>query len=130
MSFKYKTHDEETYLLVEAGGEANTLEDIVEYSNAVLEAALTKGYTCVLHDQRKLAANFTQIDIINLADQNVAMDAQSSGIRAAVVCSEHNLDIIRFLETAFQNRSLQLRTFTDMTSAEEWLACKEQKYFS
>jgi len=130
MPFKYKIFEKDAYLLVEAGGEANTLEDMAEYSDAVFDAAFAKGYTCVLHDQRTLVANFTQIDVINLADQYIDMDAQTYGMRAAIVCSEQNLEIIRFLETAFQNRSMELRTFTDIASAEEWLACKERKFFA
>lgn len=130
MPYEFEFHDREDYILVSTGGEASTLEDVLGYADAIMTEMRDRGYSCILHDQRSFVASVGAYEAVELAKYLADADAQSYGMRAAIVSSEANYEISRIFETAFQNRSMELRVFLDFDRAERWLRTKESKSLS
>jgi hypothetical protein len=101
-----------------AWGADESLEQTMEYSGAVIEAAVQATARKILCDERRLEYRLSTIDIYKLAEFISANAAEAAKV-ALVVQPGAAAD--RFFEDATVNRGMQLRLFTGMADARKWL---------
>lgn len=119
MAITYTIVPEGRLLKVHASGEDESLEEVLAYGKAIIEAALENRSGMILCDERKLKYRLTVFDTFDLAEQAVAY--VSSLVKIALVCSKENVSDGKFFETVTQNRGLMVKVTTDMEEAVAWL---------
>lgn len=124
MNYNYRIIKNNFYLHLQTEGTVNSLADIERLTQSVLDAAHAGAFSCILFDNRNLKVDLTPFDITNLAEGLVDLSVQTSGTRAAIVCPFRRKESSSFFETAYRNRSLELRVFHEMDKAEVWLKNK------
>jgi hypothetical protein len=106
-------------LTVKAVGRDETLEQVQEYSAAVVEACRANACVRVLCDELDLEYRLGTMDTYESAAY-VAQYAPHVA-RVAIVCGPDHFSDASFWETVAVNRGLSVRAFKDLRSAEEWL---------
>lgn len=115
-------YDEECDCLI--GNFAGTLdqETLKEYSIEVAKTASKQDFRYFLNDLREADVDFSSIDIINIPGIFHASGLDISWRRAIVV--SNNLNNYRFFETAANTRGFNVKVFTDLNEAMNWLKKK------
>jgi hypothetical protein len=106
-------------LLVKASGKDDSLEDVMNYSKAVLSEAVESQCTRILCDERDLEYALSVADTYSLA--NTASELVPRVIKIAIVCNSKSLPDGKFYETVGVNRGLVVRVMGDLNEAWEWL---------
>lgn len=119
MAITYTIVPEGRLLKVHASGEDDSLEEVLAYGKAIIEAALENRSGMILCDERELKYRLTVFDTFDLAEQAVAY--VSSLVKIALVCNPENMSDGKFFETVTQNRGLMVKVTTDMEEAVAWL---------
>lgn len=119
MAITYSLEVKENLLLVKAAGRDDDVNDVIQYGQALIEAAVQAGCTRVLCDERELEYAIGTLDIY----QSASMIAQTAPhiARVAIVCNPQFLKEGEFWETVAVNRGLMVRMFTEMEEARDWL---------
>lgn len=95
-------------------------------ANAMVKAMADAAvqYQCLTHlvDHRETTFDFRFMDYYERPSINEKLGV-TRGFRTAMVFRELTKDTM-FMETVFQNRGYQLRHFTDIEQAKEWLKKK------
>ena len=105
-------------IMVSVQGELD-LALLESMASSVVEIVREVGCKRILNDLRKSWVTEATIDIYNMPET-----AKQAGVfqacKRALVIGEKTKDF-RFLETVFVNQGHQVRMFTGMAEAEEWL---------
>lgn len=97
-------------------------DQIRTMSHEVIDAIHRRGLTHVLVDCRELQPNIDTIDIYRLPElyRERALDR---AVRVAIVANPQSdkMPDFKFYETVSYNTGYQIRLFTDMDAARQWL---------
>ena len=119
MAIHYTIKSDGDFLVVEASGFDESLEEVQCYGLAVLNACKQGHYSYVLCNEINLEYRLGTFDTYQAAE---FMAAQLPWLgRAAIVCNEKSIDDAKFWETVAVNRGLTVRVFKDVDSARKWL---------
>jgi hypothetical protein len=116
----YSIHydQENDFILITVQGELD-LPLLQEMASGVAKMIHQVGCNRILNDLRKARMTDTTVDIYNMPKT-----AQQAGVvrvcKRALVVSEETSNF-HFLETVFVNQGHQVRLFTEITEAKEWL---------
>jgi cephalosporin-C deacetylase-like acetyl esterase len=121
MSYTVEIIDKKDYLLFVTTGKADDFFEMTAYSDLILAHTLKHKQKRVILDETEVTVDLNAYDATMLAERLVADMVPSMGLRGAVVCAQCNVAVARIFETAFLNRSINLRMFEDMQSAIDWL---------
>ena len=121
MSYDFTFYYDEPYLLFVLSGRVDSVEQVLAYTAAIIEEATAKGYDAVLVDERAAQISIEQFEAIQIADAYDARYIQLLGIRGAVVVDPKDAERAHSLETAYANRSLPIKYYTDVDEAKRWL---------
>jgi hypothetical protein len=119
MGISYITRVEGDTLFVKASGFDESIDDVRNYSTAILREGLLSSVHRVLCDETGLEYRIGTLDTYEIGkflSENV-----SSLLRIAIVCNPAFVADAIFFENVTVNRGLTLRMFTDMDKAREWL---------
>lgn len=97
------------------------MDTVIQFAGEVVRCCKESEYSSILIDERDREYNLTSV-----IEQNKMANFLSSlgiaNLRIAFVCQQKYQEQVHFLETAAQNRGLNIKFFVDPDSAEEWLA--------
>lgn len=119
MAIEYAIDSQGETLLVETWGRDESIEEVMEYGQAVIQAGIEKGCTKVLCDERNLEYALETIDTYEYA-KFVAEMAPKVG-KVAIVFNPQCSEEAKFWETVAVNRGVQVAMFRDMEQARRWL---------
>lgn len=108
-------------LVATARGTAESVDHLTDYVRALLAEAAAGGHTRLLLDETGVAMTLDTLEVIHLANRLEDLHVASMGIRMAVVCAPANCGIMRSMETALRNRSINYQVFDARAEAEAWL---------
>lgn len=119
MAYEYHMEVRERYVVMALRGQ----ENLAENKASVLYArdyCAEHGKHALLVDLREISGGTSVVENYEFAGF-LAETAWPTILRIATVYGETNREIERFLETAGQNRGVQIRAFPSMDAAQEWL---------
>ena len=119
MAIKYQIEKQEEWLKVVASGEDDSLEEVLAYGGAIIQAAIEYSSKKILCDERGLRYAISLTDTYKLAEE--ASRFAKNVVRIAIVCNAHYLDEGRFFETVASNRGLIIRVTSNYDEATAWL---------
>ncbi|MCF8382013.1 MAG: hypothetical protein K9G39_00220 [Chlorobium sp.] len=119
MSIRYTTKIYGELLLVKASGFDESLADVEDYAQGVIEACLQHGATLVLCDETALEYRLGTVDTYE-AGKFLSAHAPKVA-RIAIVYNPAFIADAQFFENVVVNRGLILGMFTDLESARNWL---------
>jgi hypothetical protein len=119
MAISFQIENEECFLKVVAKGKDDDLNEVLAYSNAVVEAAIHHKSKRILCDERELEYSISVIDTFRLAES--ASIYANNLSRIAIVCDPKYLVDGKFYETVASNRGLFVRVTANYEEAVEWL---------
>ncbi|MBI1397583.1 MAG: hypothetical protein GC151_16540 [Betaproteobacteria bacterium] len=111
-------------LLITASGRDESVQEVIDYGQSVIDLAAKLGVTRVLCDERKLEYALNTIDTFE-AGKEIAERAPSNG-RVAVVCRPEFLEMAKFWENVMVNRFLHVHVDTDIDRARQWLQSADE----
>ena len=106
-------------LFTKATGRDETIEDVLRYGQSVIEQAVLHQAKRILVDETELEYRLGTFDVYTSA-KSLAEHAPHVAKSAMVVTPAQVTDA-KFFETVAVNRGLNVRMFTDMAEAKEWL---------
>lgn len=119
MAIEYKIRPQDGLLKVSAHGKDENLKEVMDYSNAVIDAAVKYKCHKVLCDERKLMYAISITETFQLAEE---ASAKAPGLsKIAIVCKPENIQDGRFYETVANNRGLKVLVTTEFEEALDWL---------
>ncbi len=119
MAIDYTFEQQDDLLTVKASGKDDNLDQVKEYSMAILGTAISAGCNKVLIDEREFDYSLETIDIFKSAvfiSETVPHEA-----RIALVCKPEKIEKVVFWETVAVNRGMKAKVFIDHAAAEQWL---------
>jgi hypothetical protein len=99
----------------------STREDIFKSLTEIQQTCLKYKYRKVLIEENFIGPTISTIDIFSIIDQispTISPDIQQI---AFVDVSQRHVEIIRFAETVAVNRGVNIKLFTDIKIAEQWI---------
>jgi len=121
MSYKLEIIKEPNYLLTNIKGNRTT-ETVKEVTKEILEACIKYQYSKVLIDIREFSNRIgNTMNIFDLASQELPDIIQKKIKKVAIVDLEGFEEDKRFFETVALNRGHNVKIFTDLNKAQEWL---------
>ena len=121
MSYILKLEEKTTYLHATVTGE-NTKENVMRYLFEVMGACLQHDYKKVLIIENLAGPGLGVFNMFEITGE-VSTEAVRAGLQIAYVDVniEHDMNALRFSETAARNRGINVRIFSDVREAERWL---------
>lgn len=119
MAINYTFENEAKLLKVKASGKDDTVEQVIEYGMAVLNAAISLECIKVLCDETELQysiGTFDTYESARIISQNAPNIAQ-----VAIVCNPLQIEDADFWSTVASNRGLHVRVFKTIDEANSWL---------
>ena len=119
MSIQLEFERKQNWAIARLSGSSNAMEEIVAHFPQIAEE-------CVRANTRNLLIDFTQVQISASTLDRFEMGQSAvvfvkHGIKIAAVAQPHHMDQERFAELVARNRGVNVRAFTDIQAAEEWL---------
>jgi len=126
MSWDIHFEEAERLLVVTSHGTLNA-EQIRTKSHEIIDAVRRHGVTRVLVDDRDMQPEIGTVDIYRLPELFNAREL-NRGVRAALVIRPESVKKAdyEFLETVSHNSGYQIRLFTDLDAAQQWLLTQER----
>ena len=124
MSYKIDMKNEPDYLYVEATG-TRSIETIAAIIQDYVEACDKHGYKKVLLDAQRLTGKLSITNIYQMAKEQAKKYKEHSRLKVAVVDLEENRDRFRFFETVLVNIGFEVRFFSEVAAAQQWLGGSE-----
>jgi len=119
MAINYQFKVEPEMLQVITSGKDETLEEVVNYSQAVITQAIEHQAKKILCDERKLEYSISVLETYKLAEM-ISREARHTA-RVAIVCQPKYMDSGKFFETVAANRGLIIAVTSDYEAAVQWL---------
>ena len=121
MSYKLEIIKEPNYLLTNIKGNRTT-KTIKEVTKEILEACIKYQYSKILIDIREFSNRIgNTMNIFDLAANDLPEIIEKKIQQAAIVDLEGFEEDEKFFETVAQNRGHNVKIFTDLNKAQEWL---------
>jgi hypothetical protein len=125
MAIDYKIERRGDILFVETQGFDESLEEAIEYNNAVKERAQELGCRKVLCDERDLEYRLSVVDTYQLGEH--AAQIANTFAKIAIVTSAPNQEAAEFWENVTKNRGVVARVFYTVAAAQDWLETGKPK---
>ena len=119
MAISFQMRVEGDLLLVEASGWDESLEEVLGYGKAVVDAAVRGGCRRILCNEAALEYRLNTLDTFKAAA--FIADYAPHVAQAALVCSPGCAADALFWETVASNRGLRVRAFRNVDAAWSWL---------
>jgi hypothetical protein len=119
MALSYTMSMNRDLLSVKAAGSDDSLEEVREYGESVVEACRANGCVRVLCDETDLEYTLGTLDTFELAA--FIAEYASNVASVAIVCAQDQFADASFWETVAVNRGLSVRAFKDEEVARDWL---------
>ncbi len=124
MAITYQIENSEDFLKVFTSGNDESLEDVLNYVNAIVQAAIKYQSKKILCDERNLKYELSTTETFELAE-SIAKHIKNLA-KITIVCNKKYIEDGKFLETASKNRGLMIRVTSNYNEALEWLEKKDQ----
>ena len=121
MSYKLKTMEKKDYLYANVEGN-RTSESIKNVTRDICEMCVKNQFSKVLIDVRNFKENVELIKLYSLASIELPEIIQKRIKKVAIIDREGIEDNQRFFENVARNRGHNVRIFTDINDAEQWLS--------
>ena len=118
ISYTFTLNGETLY--VKTQGSDESLEEVVQYGMAIIQAAQASGCRRVLCDELELTYRLGTLDTFTAAE-TISHRAPRVG-RVAIVCNPQHFSDAKFWETVAVNRGLMVCVFPALPEADAWLA--------
>jgi hypothetical protein len=119
MALKYTLKRDGDILVVRLTGSDNGLREVERYVLDVIRAALDEGLQRILCDETGIT---TRLDTLETFDIGTFLSRNTPpSFRIAIIYDPQAYFDFRFFESVAVNRGMQLRIFTDIDPAREWL---------
>jgi hypothetical protein len=119
MAIKHTFKTEDEILIVTSVGTDDSLDEVLNLNEAILQEAIKCGYRKVLSDERLLIYDLSIIETFMLGD------TLSKRIRfiekIALVISDNQEEMAMFWENVTVNRKVKAKVFVKYDEAVEWL---------
>jgi|GEM_PF-2058812 len=122
--YAYAVIEKEKYVLIDAAGKLNTVDDTLVFAGDVIREAAARKTTCILIFGRDIEMDLDVSQAFKVA-QTLGDYAPLLGMRMASVPNTKHKKLEQFFETALQNRSISYRVFDSKKEAEAWLLTRE-----
>ncbi len=119
MAITYRMNSEDSVLYVRTSGKDESMEEVMQYGLAVIQAAVAHGAERVLCDERELEYALPTFSTYEAA--KFIAEAAPRVCRVAIVCNPRDAENGAFWETVAVNRGLNVRVTTDLESAIAWV---------
>lgn len=119
MAIEFSIEYKNPILRVTAKGFDDDIEDVLNYVNVVVNAALKYQCSLILSDERELEYRITTLDTYQLAE--FASSYAKHLAKIAIVCNDKFEADAKFYETVTNNRGLQVKVLKSIKDAENWL---------
>lgn len=121
MSYELSIQEKEGYLHFQITGE-NQFETVKSYLDALYQECVNRGCSSILVEENLSGPGLRMLDIFGIAEQGSQL-ASSKIRRVAYVDRnfEHSYDNMKFAATVASNRGLNVRLFSSVMEAEQWL---------
>lgn len=119
MAINYTFSIEDKTLKVVATGKDDNLQEVKNYSQAVIDEAIKNECDFVFCDERNLEYSLSMIDTYRLAEE--ASKKVKRTARIAIVCNEKYIEDGKFYETVVSNRGLRVVVTSNYDMAISWL---------
>ena len=119
MAIQYSFSIEDELLVVTASGFDESLDEVLEYGMATIQAALQGNCTAILSDETGLEYRLGTFDTFKAAEALANYAPRLN--KAAITCNPQYLQDAQFWETVAVNRGLSVRAFLDIGAARSWL---------
>lgn len=119
MPITYEFEQDGKTLKVKASGTDDNLDEVKQYSMAVIQAGVQSGCERVLCDERDLQYRLSTIDTFELA--RYIVEHAPHVAKVAIVYSVENAQDAAFFETVASNRGLLVKLFKELDEATAWL---------
>jgi hypothetical protein len=119
MAIEYQIENQDTFLHVVAKGQDDSLDEVLAYFGAIVEASLQHESHKILCDEREVAYTISVFDTFQLAE--TASKYAPKLVKVAIVCDPRYLESGKFYETVASNRGLSVLVTSNYTEAVEWL---------
>jgi hypothetical protein len=120
MAIVYSIEKQGTLLKVVSKGKDENLQEVLEYAQAIIGAAMKFKCKKILCDERELQYALSTLDTYKLAEEASAYSKHTT--RIAIVCAPKFLKDGLFYENVASNRGLTVRVTSDYDKAVEWLS--------
>lgn len=120
MGINYNTENKKYFFFVKSHGESDGLDEVSSYAREIAELCKKRGHCNMLIDETDRQYVLGEVlDLYKLANFFKTLDLSS--LRIAIICPPKYIVHIRFLETAANNRGMNIKFFLESSSAEHWL---------
>ena len=119
MSIQFSIFLEDNLLKVKASGKDDNLEDVLNYTNAIIDAALQNNAHRILCDERDLEYNLSIGETFQLAE--IVAEKHKYAERIAIVHHPQFETDAQFYETVATNRGLIVKVTSNIEFALKWL---------
>jgi hypothetical protein len=127
MSYDLKIVEKKDYLHVSVHG-INTSETVLEYLSEVRDACLRRGSKKVLIEENLQGPGLGVVGIFEVVTK-ASTSVWPAILRIAYVDvnPEHDPKTMKFAETVATNRGVNVRVFTGLEDAEQWLVGEREE---
>ena len=119
MSIQYTKKMENDTLLVTASGRDDSLEDVKQYGQAVVTAAIQNNCLKILCDETNLVYALGVFEAYVDAEYIAKIAPRIH--RVAIICNPNQIGDAKSWETFAVNRGLRIKVFVDPVDAKIWL---------
>ena len=121
MSYQFEYQEKAGYLYVHVLGE-RTQDAVISLTRELSQKAIERGFTRILVDVRELKG-WLQVMESNYIVTTEFPKFRGSGLKRAAILDREPAEPQRwsFFETVAQNRGFELRVFTELDLARQWL---------
>ena len=120
MSYELSFKHQPDYLYVQVTG-VRTIENIIAMAKDFLAVLDKNGYRKVLLDVRGMTGGLDPLNAYKLGKKDVQELKRPSQLKVSIFDLEENRERFEFMENVAVNAGLNLRIFSDVDKAMEWL---------
>ena len=122
MAIRYKSEEQDGYLLVRSTGAPDSAEEMFAYIQQVYAEVVDRGYEKFLVDESNTSIHFDiHKSAVDAQPANTTKDQRES-MRVAVVCASHSLPLYKHLQTLADASGLfRSKVFDDLGVATQWI---------
>lgn len=119
MAISFNMQIEGDLLKVTTAGFDESLEEVAEYGQTVMNTAIAHECSRILCDERVLEYRLNTMDTYELA--NIYASLFPKLVKIAIVCDPQGVADAAFFEDVAVNRGLMVKAFKDLTTAQDWI---------
>ena len=120
MSYELSYKHEPNYLHVQVTG-IRTIENIIAMLKDYHAVSDKHGYSKVVLDVRGMTGKLGVFNAYKLGKKNVQEFSQPGQLKVSIIDLEENRELSEFMENVVVNAGFNVRIFSDVDEAMEWL---------